>query len=395
VSDGALTATANVSGTVTPVNDAPAASDDTFTLAEDGSVTIDVLTNDSDLDGDTLTITEVDGQAITDGGAAVAVTNGSVALVAGKLVFIPSPDFNGPASFSYTVSDGADTAVGVVSGFVTPVYDAPPPPSIDPSPLEPAVEEAPQPLRPAEERQRGDVLTSVVSLPVQPNPVPLKPVSPEIHVLNAVNRSRIEAALLADGVTIEQGDRVLMSEAISQVPENMLLLQNDEDALTLDMESGWEHQSVKPAVYVQRAVRHEALTSDHGLFVQRVVRASQLESRVDDMRIAELSGKLGDMTEWSAEAVTSAVLRSPYSSEPSEPRINPAEQTQGPTLAPQEDEPSGRDLPGEDSIDSEPVAPETDLEAKPKSAAKGFRSQLQAFALHRSKSILAFSVPSP
>ena len=50
---------------------------------EDGSITVDVLGNDSDVDGDGLTITHVNGTAITDGGPAVAVINGSVQLCVG------------------------------------------------------------------------------------------------------------------------------------------------------------------------------------------------------------------------------------------------------------------------------------------------------------------------
>ncbi len=125
ISDGTVTATATVSGTVTPVNDAPVAVNDTFTVAEDGSTTIAVLGNDSDVDGNPLTVTQVDGQAITDGGPAVPVTNGSVALVGGQLVFTPAADYNGPASFTYTISDGTVTAMATVSGTVTPVNDAP------------------------------------------------------------------------------------------------------------------------------------------------------------------------------------------------------------------------------------------------------------------------------
>ena len=125
ISDGTLTDTATVSGTVTAVNDAPDAVDDTFSVAEDGSATITVLTNDSDVDGDAVSVTQVNGSAIVDGGSSVAVTNGSVALVGGQLVFTPSANYNGPASFTYTISDGALSDTATVTGLVTPVNDAP------------------------------------------------------------------------------------------------------------------------------------------------------------------------------------------------------------------------------------------------------------------------------
>jgi hypothetical protein len=128
VSDGnGSTATATVSGTVVAVNDAPTAVADTFTTNEDTAVTVAVLTNDSDVDGDTLTVTQVNSSAITAGGPAVAVTNGSVALTtAGELVFTPAANYNGPASFTYTVSDGSgSTATATVSGSVAAINDAP------------------------------------------------------------------------------------------------------------------------------------------------------------------------------------------------------------------------------------------------------------------------------
>ena len=58
VSDGALTSEGTVTITVNPVNDAPVAVDDAYTVDEDATLTIDaaggVLANDTDVDGDAL-----------------------------------------------------------------------------------------------------------------------------------------------------------------------------------------------------------------------------------------------------------------------------------------------------------------------------------------------------
>ncbi|MEL6967522.1 MAG: DUF4347 domain-containing protein, partial [Pseudomonadota bacterium] len=78
---GFILETASVTVTVNAVNDQPIVANDPFVTAEDTATTVSVLSNDNDPDGDGLTITQVDGQAIVDGGPAVTVTNGSVALV--------------------------------------------------------------------------------------------------------------------------------------------------------------------------------------------------------------------------------------------------------------------------------------------------------------------------
>jgi VCBS repeat-containing protein len=126
VSDGTTTATATVNGTVTPVNDAPVAAGDNVTIVEDTPFTFDPRGNDSDIDGDPLNITQINGVNIASGGS-VVIEGGTVTLNAnGTLTVSPAANYNGPISFTYTISDGAGGgASATVSGTVTPVNDAP------------------------------------------------------------------------------------------------------------------------------------------------------------------------------------------------------------------------------------------------------------------------------
>ncbi|WP_229608495.1 Ig-like domain-containing protein, partial [Vibrio parahaemolyticus] len=56
VTSGGVSESITVNVDVTPVNDAPVAKDDTAITDEDTPVTIDVLPNDTDIDGDKLSI---------------------------------------------------------------------------------------------------------------------------------------------------------------------------------------------------------------------------------------------------------------------------------------------------------------------------------------------------
>jgi Ca2+-binding RTX toxin-like protein len=118
----ALTTTDGPASTLNlSINQAPSAGDDTATTDEDTPVDIDVLANDSDADGGTLSL-----QAVGAG------TSGSTAITAGGTVlYTPNQDFNGSDSFDYTVADGqGGSAQGTVTVGVDPVNDAPSPVSV-------------------------------------------------------------------------------------------------------------------------------------------------------------------------------------------------------------------------------------------------------------------------
>lgn len=115
-----------VNVTVTGSNDGPVAAADTATTAEDTSVLIDVLANDTDVDVEPLSIKD---------GSLVA-TNGVAVIQDGKILFTPNANYFGPATISYVVTDGELESVGSVAVDVTPVNDAPVANDDDLSPLE-------------------------------------------------------------------------------------------------------------------------------------------------------------------------------------------------------------------------------------------------------------------
>ncbi len=117
--------TATVNLTVGGINDAPVAFDDEVTTPEDVPVTFDPRDNDTDVEGDLLTITAIDGISVVAGGPSVTVEGGEIALnLDGTLTFTPDPDYNGKPSFIYTVRDPDGlTATATVALDVIPVAD--------------------------------------------------------------------------------------------------------------------------------------------------------------------------------------------------------------------------------------------------------------------------------
>jgi len=120
VSDGnGGTSTSTVTVGVAAVNDGPVANADTASTNEDTAVTVlaaTLLANDTDVDGDVLSLSSVSNPI-----------GGTVALdVNGDVVFTPTLNFNGTATFDYTVSDGnGGTSTSTVTVDVAAVNDGP------------------------------------------------------------------------------------------------------------------------------------------------------------------------------------------------------------------------------------------------------------------------------
>lgn len=114
----ALCDEATVFITVNDVNDLPGLVDDTAETNEEAAVDIDILANDSDVDG------EIDPTTVS---IADEPNNGTVEVNDdGSVTYTPEPDFDGTDSFTYEVCDdqgGCDTADVTIT--VYPLNDEP------------------------------------------------------------------------------------------------------------------------------------------------------------------------------------------------------------------------------------------------------------------------------
>ena len=116
---GGLTATATVKVTVkvtvTPVNDPPEAVDDEAETLEDVPMVVDVLANDTDVDGDPLEVVAVG-----------SAGHGTTAIAEGGVRYASELNWYGTDRFTYTIADpGGLTATARVTMTVLPVNDAP------------------------------------------------------------------------------------------------------------------------------------------------------------------------------------------------------------------------------------------------------------------------------
>ncbi|MDJ0660362.1 MAG: Ig-like domain-containing protein, partial [Crocosphaera sp.] len=111
------TANQEITITINGINDLPDALDDIAHTDENSPVVIDVLANDSDIDGDILT---VDSTGLANHGTVTLNEDGTV-------TYIPEQDFFGTDSFTYQVTDGINSAEATVD---LTIYEVIPNPNI-------------------------------------------------------------------------------------------------------------------------------------------------------------------------------------------------------------------------------------------------------------------------
>ncbi|MFO0819085.1 MAG: tandem-95 repeat protein [Pirellulales bacterium] len=115
-----------VTVTITPVNDAPIAVNDSYTMDEDTTLTRvafnGVRINDTDAEGSTLTISRVAGPTITG-----STNGGTLTLgVDGSFTYTPPANYFGPVTFTYRANDGAlNSNIATVTITVNNVNESP------------------------------------------------------------------------------------------------------------------------------------------------------------------------------------------------------------------------------------------------------------------------------
>ena len=104
----ALYTTESLTFDVTTYNYPPVAVNDSVVTAVNKQLTYDVLANDTDTENDDLTLVSAEG-----------ASNGTVTIVDNSIVYTPNADYTGTDEFTYTASDGINTATAKVVVTIT------------------------------------------------------------------------------------------------------------------------------------------------------------------------------------------------------------------------------------------------------------------------------------
>jgi len=107
--------TANITVTINSNNQAPKLVNDTQTTIINTATTIDVTSNDSDADGDTLQVVSTTNP-----------THGSVSIVSNQVVYTPQTNYVGNDRFTYTVTDGNGHGVTALVDITVKATNLPP-----------------------------------------------------------------------------------------------------------------------------------------------------------------------------------------------------------------------------------------------------------------------------
>jgi len=128
---GTASAPATITITITPVNDPPDAVDDATSTNEETAVTINVVLNDTDVDG-TINAATVDLNVSTAGIQTTASTGaGSWSVLAGVVTFTPAANYDGPATLQYQVNDNGGATSDIATINITVINQNDPPDAVD------------------------------------------------------------------------------------------------------------------------------------------------------------------------------------------------------------------------------------------------------------------------
>ncbi len=114
---GTLSDVANIQVTINAVNDAPVANDDSSTTEEDTPVSFNIITNDTDIEGnETIDLSTIDLDPVTSGIQNSITSNGLWSVDSeGLLTYTPASNYNGIASISYTIQDDEPLTSNIAS----------------------------------------------------------------------------------------------------------------------------------------------------------------------------------------------------------------------------------------------------------------------------------------